>query len=109
MWPRLPRPPRHTLASASSATVPTRKEKVAACAVPTVLPRRELIGACMPTRQPAVTPSTTASVRLMRCGRSLGLQPVGPDADVHGQRRVVLPDRAHLALDQIARLLRLAP
>src|ERR1700730_15943478 len=89
MCPNCPSPPRQKLASTSSAAVPTRNETAAACAVPTVLPRRELIGACIPTRQPAPTPSTTARARLISVGtRSLRLQPVGADADVHRQRRV---------------------
>ena len=50
--------------------MPTRNENVAAWAVPTVRPRRELIGACMPTRQPAATPSSTARPRLIARDRS---------------------------------------
>src|SRR5271170_5187862 len=104
MWPRPPTPPRAISRIRTSAIVPTRKETVAASIEPTVLPRRELIGACMPTRQPAPTPNRTARPRLIaRRPRSLGLQPVLADTDVDGQRRIVLPHAAHLALDQLAR------
>src|SRR5262249_24268532 len=105
MCPRLPSPPRRTTAISMSAAVPTRKEKVAACTPPTVLPRRELTGACMPTRQPAPTPSSTARPRLTRAGssRSLRLQPVLADADVDRQRRIAIPHAAHLARDQLTR------
>src|SRR5437016_189308 len=104
----LPRPPCQREATSSRATVPTMNEKVAAWAVPMWRPSRELIGACMPTRQPAVTPRKTARPRLMAAQappRSLGLQPVGAHAHVDRHRRVVLPDGAHLALDQLARRL----
>src|SRR5439155_12870913 len=77
----------------------------AAWIVPTDLPRRELIGACMPTRQPAPTPNSTASARLTAGApaRSLRLEPVLPDADVHRQWRVAIPHAAHLPLDQLPR------
>src|ERR1035437_10898967 len=88
----------------TSAAVPTRNENVAACAVPTDLPRRELIGACMPTRQPALTPRSTASPRLMAPGsHSLRLQPCPARADVHGQRRLELPPAAHPAARPLPR------
>src|SRR6516165_10161074 len=105
MCPRLASPPRRTTAISTSAAVPTRKEKVAACTPPTVLPKRELTGACMPTRQPAPTPSSTARPRLTRAApsRSLRLQPVLADADVDGQRRIAIPHAAHLARDQLTR------
>src|SRR6516225_4957762 len=105
MCPRLPSPPLKTTAISTSAAVPTRKEKVAACTPPTVLPRRALTGACMPTRQPAPTPSTTARPRLTRAASScsLRLQPVPADADVNGQRRIAIPHTAHLARDQLTR------
>src|SRR5258707_3147394 len=104
MCPRFPNPPRTTIRINTSAAVPTRNEKAAASVDPTVLPRRELIGACMPTRQPAPTPSSTASPRLilapLNC--SLRLQPVLADADVDRQRRVaVAPHAPHLRLHKL--------
>src|ERR1700684_2720546 len=97
--PRSPRPPCTNAAIASSARVPTRKENVAACTLPTLLPSRELIGACMPTRQPAATPTSTASPRLTL----LGVQPCAPVADVDRERRLAPgPHAHHLALDQLA-------
>src|ERR1700737_3709032 len=104
--PRPPSPPpRQTAASSTRAAVPTRNEKVAAWTLPTAFPRRELIGACMPTTQPAPMPTSTAKVRLTARAppRSLGLQPVLPDTGVDGQRRVAVPHAAHLELDQLAR------
>src|SRR5437660_5396451 len=103
--PSVPRPARTKLATSSSTTVPTRKENVAACTLPTTLPSRELIGACMPTRQPAPTPSSTASPRLIALlhALSLGFQPVLADARVHRQRRLAIaPHGAHLGFDQRA-------
>src|SRR5438445_10531941 len=100
-----PRPPFQKLAISRSASVPTRKENVAACAVPTDLPSRELIGACRPTRQPAPTPSRTARPRLTAPRRpSLRLQPVAALADVDRHRRLaVLPHAHHPPFDQLAR------
>src|SRR5271165_6855946 len=96
-------PPLESDATRISTSVPIRNDTVAACRLPTWRPRRALTGACRPTKQPAATASSTASPRLMRPSRSssLGLQPVAPDADVDGQRRVVLPDSDHLLLDQL--------
>ncbi len=57
---------RHRTASrpAPMRTVPTTNEKVAACTLPMLRPRRELTGACIPTRTPAQAARTTASVRV---------------------------------------------
>ena len=63
------------------------------------LPRRELTGACIPTRQPP---------RQRREQHGAGPRPhlassqLRPTPIVHGHRRVVLPHADHLALDQLA-------
>ncbi len=97
---------------------------MAACRLPTDLPRRELTGACMPTRQPAPAPSRTARPRLIAAPPLVScqaprrpathVQSAGPPAHLASSqlaptpmstamRRVVVPDPDHLALDQLAR------
>src|SRR3954452_14290168 len=112
-----PMPPLARAAMTASAAVPIANERKAACQVPIERPSPELIGACSATRPPVNAVSRTAAPRstarpaparrpagaaAWRDKLSLGLHPRRADADVDRQRRVVLPDGAHLLPDQLA-------
>src|SRR5215210_5497924 len=96
-----PSPPFTKAAITASTTVPRTNDASAAWTFPIDRPSPELIGAWRAIRPPTNAVSATASPRSIS-PPSLRVEPVGPDAGVHRQRRVEVGGRDHLAAHDVA-------